>query len=63
MALYLPTEFSTTVMGDDGRIFFTQVHEQKEVNIILTIHQFREIWNHEKHLIAEAEAYEEEDAT
>jgi hypothetical protein len=63
MAIFLPNEIATRVDGDAGCIYIHQKHKGKETFVCLTVRQFREIWNHEKHLIAEAEAYEEKDPT
>jgi len=63
MAIYLPMEAETVVAGDGaGFISITQTRPDGiEVVVWLSVHQFREIWNREKSLIAEA--YEGEDAT
>ena len=63
MAIYLPMEAETVVAGDGaGFISIRQTPPDGiEVVVWLSVHQFREIWNREKSLIAEA--YEEEDAT
>ena len=62
MAIILPHEAGTKVEGADGLIRITQRRSDgKEVLVYLTVHQFREIWNHEKHLIAEAEALEKDE--
>lgn len=63
MAIYFPMEAETVVAGDGaGFISITQTPPDGIAVVVwLSVHQFKEIWNHEKSLIAEA--YEEEDAT
>jgi len=64
MSVYFPLEAKTSVVGDgEGFIAITQTPPKggDEVVVWLSVHQFQEIWNHEKRLIAEA--YGEEDPT
>jgi hypothetical protein len=63
MAIYFSMEAETVVAGDGaGFISITQTPPDGiEVVVWLSVHQFREIWNREKQLIAEA--FEEKDPT
>jgi hypothetical protein len=55
MALYLPAESETVVAGGGGFISIIQTPPSGiEVVVWLSVHQFQEIWNREKSLIAEA---------
>lgn len=55
MAIYLPSEMETEVFGDRGMVCIMQTKEVGEiVEIWLTVRQFQEIWNHEKHIVAES---------
>lgn len=64
MSVYFPLEAATSAAGDgEGFISITQTPPEggNDSVVWLSVHQFREIWNHEKRLIAEA--YGEEDPT
>lgn len=54
MALFLPVELETEVHGEDGLICIKQKLDGEEREILLTVHQFETIFNHEKHLVREA---------
>ncbi len=54
MAIILPATYETKVEGDSGSIFISQWVKGETVTIYLTVQQFQEIWNYEKHLIDEA---------
>lgn len=55
MGLFFRPERETEVRGDgDGWISIKQQTCKGEVVVWLTIHQFQTIFNHEKHLLAEA---------
>jgi len=54
MAIILPHEIQTTVEGSAGCIYIFQEHKGHSKFVRLTVHQFQEIWNYEKHLIDEA---------
>jgi len=56
MAMFFPMEAETEVSGDGaGFIFIKQTPPNGIANEVwLSVHQFREIWNREKSLIAEA---------
>ena len=59
MALYFPAEAETMVAGEEGFISITQTPPSGiEVVVWLSVHQFQEIWNREKSLIAEARGEE-----
>lgn len=61
--LIFPRELETHVYGLDGVIYFEQFDGDgnRTTVIRLSIHQFKEIFNREKSVIAEAEE-EQEDA-
>ena len=62
--LVFPREVETHVFGSDGAIYFEQfdANGTRVGSIMLSVHQFQEIWNREKSLLEEArEQYEEED--
>jgi hypothetical protein len=62
MGLFLPREFETTVIGRNREILISQVDEDGfEAIVVLTIHQFQEIFNREKSIIANAMAAIEDD--
>jgi len=62
MGLFLPREFETTVIGQNREILISQVDEDGfESIVVLTIHQFQEIFNREKSIIADAMAAIEDD--
>lgn len=55
MQMFFPKEIETSVEAVDGFIYFFQQNEDgTESSIKLTIHQFQEIWNREKQLVASA---------
>lgn len=54
MALYLPVELQTEVHGEDGHICIKQTCDDEVREIWLTVHQFEEIFNRERHLVNEA---------
>ena len=60
--LFFPKEIETHVHGIDGLVYISQFNARgNQVGIvILTVHQFQEIWNREKSIIAEAEEEQEE---
>jgi hypothetical protein len=61
--LIFPRELETHVFGQEGVIYFHQFDENgnKTIEIRLSIHQFQEILNREKSVIAEA-TEDQEDA-
>jgi hypothetical protein len=57
MALYLPSELQTEVYGVDGMICIKQTCDDEHNpsrEVCLTVHQFMEIFNRERHLVREA---------
>lgn len=59
MAIYLPAEKETQVSGEDGMVCIMQTDDVGEVvQILLTVRQFEEIWNHSKHIVNEARGVE-----
>lgn len=55
MSLFFPMEFETSVSGKNGFIFIEQTNKDGIISVIvLTVHQFSEIFNREKHIIDEA---------
>ena len=55
MSFYFPQEYATTVEGADGYVFLSQENDDGTTDIVqLTVHQFEEIYNRSKHIIADA---------
>jgi hypothetical protein len=55
MSLFFPKEIETEVDGSEGYIYIRQERDDGRLDIIqLTIHQFNEIFNRSKHVIADA---------
>ena len=62
MALFLKKEMETSVVGEGGYIKIVQLDTDGVYSEIwLTINQFSEIFNQEKHLIAEALGLDDEE--
>lgn len=61
--LVFPKEIETHVHGIDGVIYISQFGPRgNQVGMVtLTVHQFQEIWNREKKLIAEAQEEQEDE--
>jgi hypothetical protein len=55
MSLYFPQEFATHVIGKDGLVTISQFDRHDvEHSVVLTVHQFEEIFNRHKTVIHDA---------